>query len=548
MPQVQKTQLALRTQFGAQSQDFLALRLTIVYHPNTERIGAFANLLSWPATVVKAESLLLNEPPRAGFTIGRQTPYFSDGLPLLEPHVSRAALRFSLERDMLRLTVVDGADGRIGAHAAQSLLVSPEQREAGLPIRLGHGVVLWLRQIQLRGDECDDPIVNVDACADHGASAYTSPYVNPAIAMLTDPSADTIPDTLLPGSAIETQRLRRLIKAVAASHLPAMILGESGVGKELVAQAIHQQSARAAKPMVAVNVAAIPDTLAASELFGAAKGAFTGAQLRQGYFQAADGGTLFLDEIGDTPVTLQTQLLRALQQGEVQVVGGRPMQVDVRVIAATDAKIDETSQFRHALRQRLSAFSIEILPLHKRLEDLGPIARHILSRDNIVQARPWVDAAQDPEIAAHWARLFFYWLCENWPGNVREFSQQLQRAAAGDAWIAPALSRAVHDPAGNEGAQAVATHRRDMSDDEIAAAYRSCEFEVSATADQLSVSRQFLYRRIPLIPGLRLASDVSDEELRGAIASVGLDPVQLGRFLEVSARAVRTRLNGLRLL
>jgi len=550
MPHAQKTQPALRTQFGAQSQDFFALRLTIVYHPNTARIGAFSDLLTWPATAVQPDALLLNEPPRARFAVGRQAPDFSDGIPLLEPHVSRAALRLSLERDILRLEVIAGADGRLGAQASQSLLASAEQREAGLPIRLGHGVVLWLRQIQLRGDECGAgaQTVAVAGCAEPDTDAYAGPGVDAHAASVAEPSADAIPDVLLPGSAIETQRLRRLIKAVAASDLPAMILGESGVGKELVAQAIHQQSARAAQPMVAVNVAAIPDTLAASELFGAAKGAFTGAQLRQGYFQAADGGTLFLDEIGDTPVTLQTQLLRALQQGEVQVVGGRPTSVDVRVVAATDAKVDGNSQFRHALRQRLSAFSVEILPLRKRLEDIGPIARHILARDDLAPTLSWVDAATDPELAAHWARLFFYWLCETWPGNVREFSQQLQRAAAGDDWVAPTLSRAVCESLGNEKAEALALQRRDINDEEIAAAYRSCEFEVSATADRLSVSRQFLYRRIPLIPGCRLASDVSDEQLRTAIASVGIDPVPLGRLLEVSARALRARLKRMQLL
>lgn len=540
MPQAQTTKPALRTQGEAESQDFFALRFTIVYHPNVARIGAFSDMLTWPASATQADALLLNEPPRARFIVGRQAPDFSDGMPLLEPHVSRAALRLSLERDILRLEVMAGADGRLGAHAAQTLLASAEQREAGLPIRLGHGVVLWLRQIQLRGDECGGHARATAAAG--GAEPDTDPRVDTQATRLAASSSDGIPDVLLPGSAIETQRLRRLIKAVAASDLPAMILGESGVGKELVAQAIHQQSARAGKPLVAVNVAAIPDTLAASELFGAAKGAFTGAQLRQGYFQAADGGTLFLDEIGDTPVTLQTQLLRALQQGEVQVVGGRPMSVDVRVVAATDAKVDDNSQFRHALRQRLSAFSVEVLPLRRRLEDLGPIARHILAGNDLTPTMPWADAATNPEVAAHWARLFFYWLCESWPGNVREFSQQLQRAAGGDAWVAPAVTRAVRDSLSNAPSEAVALQRRDIGDEEIAAAYRCCEFEVSATADQLSVSRQFLYRRIPLIPGCRLASDISDEQLRTAIASVGSDPLQLGRFLEVSARALSARL------
>ena len=541
MPSILKTQPALRTQAESQDQDCFSLRLTIVYHPTAERIGAFSDLLMWPVTSTQPDSLLLKEPPRARFTIGRQTPDFSDGIPLLEPYVSRAALRFTLERDALCLEVVGSADCRLGAHAVQSITVSPEQREAGLPIRLGHGVVLFLRQVQLQAQECTLSRKH-DSLSEHAEFDMDEFAISKAKQL-----PDEIPSELLPGAAIETRRLRRLIAAVASSHLPAIILGESGVGKELVAQAIHQQSARASKPLVAVNMAAIPDGLAASELFGAAKGAFTGAQLRQGYFQAADGGTLFLDEIGDTPPILQTQLLRALQQGEVQVVGGRPLQVDVRVIAATDAAIDDRSQFRHALRQRLSAFTIDVPPLRKRLEDLGPIARHLLARDALPQEMPWSEAAVRPEIAAHWARLFFYWLCETWPGNVREFSHQLLRAAAGDTWVAPVIARVPVD-AEKKRAGISAQKRRDFSDEHIAAVYRACDFEVQATADTLMVSRQFLYRRIPAIPGCRLASDVSDEELRSSIEKLGLDAAELSQFLEVSAHALRVRLKHMKLI
>ncbi len=546
MPSLQKTQPALRTEATSQSQDFFALRVTIVYHPNAERIGAFSDLLTWPATSVQGKSLLINEPPRMRINIGRQTPCFSDSLPLLEPHVSRAALRFTLERDMLGLEVVGDADCRVGVHAAQSLVVSAEQREAGLPIRLGHGVVLWLRQIKLQGHECT-PAGSLDVHASEARSEQAEFDFDKAAASQHEQGGDAIPDTLLPGASIETQRLRRFIAAVAASHLPVMILGESGVGKELVAQAIHQQSARASRPMVTVNMAAIPEGLAASELFGAAKGAYTGAQLREGYFQAADGGTLFLDEIGDTPPTLQTQLLRALQQGEVQVVGGPPVQVDVRVIAATDAAIDDQSQFRHALRQRLSAFSIDVAPLRERLEDLGPIARQILARVGQPKMMPWSNTVAPPEVAAHWARLFFYWLCEPWPGNVREFSHQLQRAIDGDAWVAPILARNPLD-ADLESAVTPDSQSSEMSDAHIAAVYRASEFEVQGTADALKVSRQFLYRRIPLMPDCRLASDISDEELRSAVAEVGTNSIVLSRLLEVSARALRVRLNHLKLV
>ena len=157
-------------------------------------------------------------------------------------------------------------------------------------------------------------------------------------------------------------KLRRDIAVVAATPLAVLILGESGVGKEWLARAVHACSGRSRQPMVAVNLAAVPVDLAAAELFGSVRGAFTGARDRPGAFQRAHGGTLFLDEIADAPVAVQVQLLRALEQGEIQVLGGDAARVDVRVIAATDQSVGEERGFRAALRHRLAGYTLYLPP------------------------------------------------------------------------------------------------------------------------------------------------------------------------------------------
>ena len=170
----------------------------------------------------------------------------------------------------------------------------------------------------------------------------------------------------------------------AQNDAPVVILGESGTGKEVVARTLHANSPRAEKPFVAVNVAALPDELLESELFGHARGAFTGAhQAKEGLFEAAEGGTLFLDEIGELPLTLQAKLLRALQEGEVRRVGDtRAKEVDVRVVCATHRALAERvrqGQFREDLYYRLKVLSLRVPPLRDRPEDILPLARAFLA-------------------------------------------------------------------------------------------------------------------------------------------------------------------------
>ena len=187
------------------------------------------------------------------------------------------------------------------------------------------------------------------------------------------------------GRSPAVSAMREIIATVAPTEATVLITGESGTGKELVARAVHGASARANKPLVTVNCAALAENLLESELFGHERGAFTGAdRRREGRFLQADGGTLFLDEIGEMPLSLQAKLLRALQQGEVQRVGSdSPITVDVRVIAATNRNLREEveqKRFREDLFFRLNVISIEVPALRERSEDIPLLAAHFLEK------------------------------------------------------------------------------------------------------------------------------------------------------------------------
>ena len=226
------------------------------------------------------------------------------------------------------------------------------------------------------------------------------------------------------GNSTAMQTLRRDIRIVARKDTTVLIQGETGVGKELVARAIHEQSHRAECPFVAVNCAALTPTLLESELFGHAKGAFTGAiSTRQGLMSVADGGTLFLDEIGELPLDLQPKLLRCLESGEITPLGSSKVQrVNVRLVCATNRDLDtevKAGKFRKDLFYRINTFTIEIPPLRKRPEDILPLARHFLQ----MSSRSLGRAA--PALGSRAAALLQGY---SWPGNVRELRNEMERA------------------------------------------------------------------------------------------------------------------------
>jgi DNA-binding NtrC family response regulator len=226
------------------------------------------------------------------------------------------------------------------------------------------------------------------------------------------------------GQSEAMQSVFKMVGRVAMSDAPVLVTGESGCGKELVARAIHTYSERSKRSLLAINCAAIPENLLESELFGHEKGAFTGAATQRiGRFEQCNGGTLFLDEIGEMPLSVQSKLLRVLQEGEFSRVGGNAtIRSDVRVVAATNRNLEEAiarKEFREDLYYRLNVVGIHLPPLRARVEDIRLLAEYFLSRIASQQHRPLLQLSEE---ALRTMESY------PWPGNVRELQNTLQRA------------------------------------------------------------------------------------------------------------------------
>jgi len=226
------------------------------------------------------------------------------------------------------------------------------------------------------------------------------------------------------GASGAMQMVKRLGQRGAKSGIPILITGESGVGKEVIARAVHGSSDRAGKPFVAVNCGAIPENLVESILFGHEKGSFTGATDKHlGKFQEANGGTLFLDEVGELPLDIQVKLLRALQESEIDPIGAkRSIKVDVRIVSATNRDLSQAvgeGRFREDLFYRLNVFPIEAPSLRERKEDVAALVDHFIRRFNVEEGKTVVGASGDTM-----AFLTAY----DWPGNVRQLENAVYRA------------------------------------------------------------------------------------------------------------------------
>ena len=236
--------------------------------------------------------------------------------------------------------------------------------------------------------------------------------------------AEVHPDHHMIGSSQPLKDLQRNIARAARAPATVLILGETGTGKELVARAIHQNSPRAGKPFVAVNCAALPETLLESELFGFEKGAFTGAAAqKKGRLELAEGGTVFLDEIGEAPLSIQVKLLRVLQERQVERVGGtQPVKLDIRLVAATNRNLEEevrAGRFRQDLFYRLNVVTLKTPALRDRPGDIVPLAMHFAARFGQQCGRRI--AGISPEAQAYLAHY-------EWPGNIRELENAIERA------------------------------------------------------------------------------------------------------------------------
>ncbi len=385
-------------------------------------------------------SLPLTEPPRVST---RGTVLIVD-----DEHAVRAAVRAILEETC---TVLEAGDGAAAFEALRTHEVDVVMLDQRLPGEPGIDVLARIRAldptIQVILATAERDVRTAVAAMRLGAYDYlVKPFDIDDILLVTQRALEKralerevlcLRSTLAPvewGSASafeglvgrhpEMVKIYQLITRIAETPTTVLITGESGTGKELIARAIHQRSPRRAQPFVAVNVAAIPDTLIESELFGHEKGAFTGAHARKlGRFELAQGGTVFLDEIGSLRLDLQTRLLRVLQEREVERLGGvRPIAVDVRVLAATNVNLRQSVRertFREDLFYRLNVVPLAVPPLRERREDIPLLVEHFVRKF----AR---ECSRDVRGVSGGAleTLMRY----DWPGNVRELQNVIHRA------------------------------------------------------------------------------------------------------------------------
>jgi two-component system nitrogen regulation response regulator GlnG len=506
--------------------------LTILYHPDSHRVGERALL----AGVQEGGSARLSrlEP-------GFAPPHRNDPRPLEDRHISRSPILISGSGDGgVHISLGESRTRLVadGAPVQGSWTFAQPEVERGIVLELGQSVVLLLH-----------------------------------------PFSTSIPSPSerfgLIGESEAILRVRHEIRRVAELDVPVLLRGETGTGKELVARAIHQASRRHQNPCVCVNMGAIPPTLAPSELFGAVMGAFTGSVREQiGHFQRAHGGTLFLDEIGEASSDVQVMLLRVLENGEVQKVGGmEPQRADVRLIAATDSDLEkaiEEGRFRAPLLHRLAGYEILIPPLRERRDDFGRLLFHFLRQE--LKALGEERRLSPPEGTEPWlpasvvARLARY----TWPGNVRQLRNAVRQIviasrASEVVEIGPQIERLLRQatatspvpslPAENATPLPPPPQRRaepaeyrspsEVGEAELIEALRSTRWEVKPAAERLGVSRPALYLLIDKFPTVRKAVDLSREEILEVREICRGDLEAMVDHLQVSKKGLQQRMTQL---
>jgi len=383
---------------------------------------------------------------------------------------------------------------------------------------------------------------------------------------LADPAPPVgVPRYSLVGESAPLIALRQRIQRVADLAVPVLLRGPTGSGKELAAQALHQAGPRAQGPFVAVNMASVPPSLAAAELFGAAKGAYTGSnRQRLGHFTRADGGSLFLDEIGEVPTDVQALLLRALKTSEVQAVGAeRPRRLDVRLIAATDANLEDEAangRFRAPLLHRLSGYVIDLPSLAERRDDIGRLLYafvheelEILGESHSLET---LDPGVEPWLPAPLVDLLARF---DWPGNVRQLRNVARelaiegrgtghaRLGEQTAQLIRGLPRQVQNPAATlpDGGR---RYRKpaDISEDELVATLRAHRWLLRPAAAEIGISRTSLYALVEASSRLSTAAQLTDDQLHSAVKRHGRDLQAMADDLEVSEPGLRRRLAGLK--
>ena len=499
------------TEAGDSPRSCIAAR--VLAHPDPDRVGEFVPLFDHKGGGVVAVSRLLPEFRRPD---GRLSA------PLASPRITRNPLEIERRGDglCLRYRAEMPPIEVNGRPLLGERLFSEDDLRDGLVILSGKDLALWIGWLDL-----------------------------------VEPAADV---QGMVGESTAMRRLRQQIHRVAALDVPVLLRGETGVGKELVAAAIHAYSRRAGAKYVAVNVAGVPPTVAASELFGHRRGSFTGAvEERKGYFVQADGGTLFLDEIGDVTSEVQALLLRAVQEGVIQPIGGGTRQVDVRLIAATDSDLESAvarREFREPLLRRFS-YEIRVPPLRARRDDIGILFYHLL-RERLAtmgEARrlsgeggdgaPWVPASYVADSVRH-----------DWPGNVRELAnvalafavenRDRPRARVSDelrGMLRPRPAPEGEPPRASESGRDLKAPG-ELQEEDFVLALRAEKWSPERAAKRLGISKSHLYKRAASIGVIRLAKDLSDAEIRAAMESARGDLDEAAERLRVSGRGLRLRL------
>jgi two-component system nitrogen regulation response regulator GlnG len=467
------------------------------------------------------------------------------GAPLADPFVSRQPVRLAPAADgKIRITSDGGTTIVVGGAGGSATVVGPLAPGTGVPIVLSDRIVLVLHLVE----------------PEAGAAA---------------------PDPMdMVGSGLGISRLRRAIAQIADLRVPVLLRGETGTGKELVARALHARGPRRAGPFVSVNLGAISKELAAAELFGAVRGAYTGAtREREGLFRAARGGSLFLDEIGEASPELQVMLLRVLETGELYPVGGdAPISTDVRVIAATDADLEaqiRDGRFKAPLLHRLAGHELYLPPLRERTEDLGLLFHHFAREELAAIGEAHRLEPGDP-LADPWlpASIMLRLLRYRWPGNVRQLRNVTRQLVIGSRgrphlYIEPRLAAeldasalptpahgaaeagipaAAPAPAPPQGiTQPPAVRRRpaEVTEPELIAALRANAWDLKAAADHLGIPRASIYDVIARCPNVRTAGDLTPEEIARCHRECGGDLELMAERLEVSRRALGRRVKEL---
>ncbi len=492
-----------------------SLGLTIAYHPELARIGEVAAL-------GRGTTLVSRSAPAFGRRGGASAT-------LASPFISRRPFRVEVTRDV-RVVPGDGDDVfRVDGEAIAAPTVIATRGTAPNVVIEAGGLVFVLHAV-LDGE------------------------LPPELGMV--------------GESVPLQRVRRQILRAAPHDIPVLVRGESGVGKELVARALHAHSLRAARPFVSVNMAAIPPAMAASALFGHRKGAFTGADRdHRGYFGEADGGTLFMDEVGAAPAELQPALLRALEAGEIQPVGAhRPQGVDVRLVAATDLALEsavDEGQFRLPLLMRLSGYEITVPPLRARRDDIPRLFLAFLREElERVGAPSHLTAPLAGGAAWLTREAMLVALTAPWAGNVRQLRHAVRqlvvdnadephtrhldglRRHAGNAEAAApeAASEPVPSSRGTQGRAGAPLD--DISSDALRAALEAARFRPLAAARALGISKTSIYELMRRY-GVPTSNDIDAATLVAALERARGDVSEAARALSVTPRALKLRMRTL---